>query len=412
MFEEEDDYAVPYDTLRHKSIRRGILERLKFGTLRRPAKEGRDISDAEKSLPIPEESPVRRVSHRQGHKRNDSDFNVDEVRLPAMQRSVSSPGPNLLRSPSFGMRDDSPLLHSPGFRIIEEDPEADTSSILERYLSPFIPHRHTVSVHQKPSKDSVRTHSPAADSYTAMPARRSAAEKRSSPYGTPSSSPSKPPASSLARVDSSILPLSPPRIMSPPLESKLFFAAITPDFGSTPSLALHLPATSTNPSATSISSPAPPKRQQNKLRTKKDPPLLPYPSSSDSSPYRNRLKKSFRHGNVTGETPLSQQLVSASPQSVASPAPSTQAEWCSPATRFGVRHSALEKVDEILSRSWSQRDVNVDLYVGSATRFGAMVADTLKNDVRDGIPTSASGAGIQQRLEALKTQEQAANDRV
>ncbi|GBE85890.1 hypothetical protein SCP_0804140 [Sparassis crispa] len=71
--------GVPYDTLRHKSIRRGILERLKFGTVRRPA--------SQETVSSPTASTVQ---HRPGHRRADSDFNVDDV-----QTAVSSASANM-----------------------------------------------------------------------------------------------------------------------------------------------------------------------------------------------------------------------------------------------------------------------------------------------------------------------------
>ncbi|TFY67204.1 hypothetical protein EVJ58_g1774 [Rhodofomes roseus] len=113
------DDDVPYDTLRHKSIRRAIMERLKFGSLRRPAKDKAEYLPDVETGRVPG-TPVRRVSSRRGHRRNDPDFNVEDL-----QRAGSAGNPSRATSLMREMAGRPPILSPPGFRIIEEDTEAD-----------------------------------------------------------------------------------------------------------------------------------------------------------------------------------------------------------------------------------------------------------------------------------------------
>lgn len=395
LSDEADD--VPYDTLRHTSIRRGILERLKFGTLRRPLESVQGEPDVEGHHPLPvRESPTRRVSRRQGHRRKDSDLNLDDVDESLLSHPMPTPRRNNTETSENVV---SPQLSGPGFRIIEEDTEADAlakeqclGSARNRpnlikdasswtWLSPWLPSY---------------SQTPAADSYTPMPARRNIVEKRSSPFQTPVASrvsTSTAPLPAMARIDCSILPSSPPRIMSPPLESKLFFGSVHPDFGSTPSLDLRLPS---HGAQTRVQLAAPAIKQTNKLHTKREPPPLPFPSSSEASPYRNRLKKSIRVSPAVTTSPKSHSNMP--PSRAASPSPSgiSLSGRQTPAERYNARHSALDKVQAIVSQSWSQRDMSIDVFIASPTLFGALPADHTRNDKLG--PDSSFGGGIEQRL--------------
>ncbi|GBE85917.1 hypothetical protein SCP_0804410 [Sparassis crispa] len=73
---DDADDGIPYDMPRHKSIRSGILERLRFGTVRRPASQETVSSPAAST-----------VQHRPRHRRADSDFNVDDVQAAASSAS-------------------------------------------------------------------------------------------------------------------------------------------------------------------------------------------------------------------------------------------------------------------------------------------------------------------------------------
>ncbi|KAJ8464095.1 hypothetical protein ONZ51_g9831 [Trametes cubensis] len=309
LSDEED--AAPYETLRHKSIRRGILERLRLGSLRRPPaayEPGR--TEEEDVVCANAESPIRRPSGtRRGHKRDSSDVTIHTMRSP-MRTLSAEDTPS--RRPSTLSRNPSELVKSPpGFRLVVEDPESGDlmSAPPSRSASPTkSPNKEGASgwgwnlswsASRSPSKKSNGD-----DKFTALPVRRSLVDKRISPCSSPSTSriavsittseetdACRP--APLSRVDSSILPVSPPRVTSPPLESQLFFGAVSPDFGSNPSLHLRLPEPSQNKPihATATTSHASPGDKHKKLKTHRSPPLLPFPSTASSSPFRGRLKK-------------------------------------------------------------------------------------------------------------------------
>ncbi|KAH9942811.1 hypothetical protein B0H21DRAFT_710141 [Amylocystis lapponica] len=400
LLSDEGD-AVPYDTLRHKSIRRGILERLKFGTLYRPPQPHRDEDreDKENESDVGGQGDRARLGaqcgNRPAHVRQDSDFRVDMLRPPVRAYSPAST-PTRTRSLAQGTDDDR--MSTPGFRIVEEDTEADERA---RHVSNG---RGGASPVREPPASSWRTpwSSPtkqlAEDKFTALPTRRSIAEKRVSPFSTPAmASRTTTPISAIpqmTRVDSSILPLSPPRITSPPLESQLFFGPIGTDFGSTPSLDLRMPGEPGGPLGEG--SPEAGVKARNKLRTQREPPLLPFPSSSDTSPYRNRLKKPA--ANDTSAADLDGDVRPAPPVS-RSPSCSGISGRLSAAERYHARQSVHDKVEEILSHSWSQRDMSSESLVGSTTRFGALVHDS---PAGGGGGDGATGTSIHQRLAALE----------
>ncbi|KAI0919531.1 hypothetical protein AcV5_001574 [Taiwanofungus camphoratus] len=380
-FNDEED-TVPYDTLRHKSIRRGILERLKFGTMRRsPAEVARGEHDLEDTPTSFDPTLTRNAGYRQGHKRKDSDFNVDELRQPA-KAYTPMPTPTRERSLAHRPEVDTPLLSGTGFRIIEEDTEAGVELADGTHLewNRMAGGSQEETSQTKTSSEASawgwnipwssptkRSTAAADDNFTAVPTRRSTAEKKSSPFSTPAASRSSTSTTStpaaMTRVDSSVLPLSPPRIMSPPLESKLFFGPIPPDFGSSPSLHLQMPGESGKGPSTSISESTPGAKVRNKLRTQKEPPPLPFPSSSSSSPYRARLKKLTKGSQVppkhNKDVPhVIQEVDLFSPLSESSRSPVRTAGHRTPAERQNARHSALDKVDEIISRSWTLRNMS------------------------------------------------------
>ncbi|KAK7682018.1 hypothetical protein QCA50_014982 [Cerrena zonata] len=333
----EDDWAeVPYDTLRHNSIRRGILDRLKNGSLYRP-----------------------------GHKRQDSDLHVEDVRVSS--EGVYSPvamheSPTRCRSQRS---DYSTVPRSmieersvPGFRIVEEDPEAVSSM--------------RGSIHggwnwtlpwSSGNKVSLE------DRLTPLPSRRSLVGKSKS--RSPSPTKSRPSASEAIsrnaelarptgapRIDSSVLPSSPALLMSPPLQEKLFFGPVS---SSIPTSA-HKLRSDGKRSSQDTSGVDRETRKTNKLHTKKTPPLLPFPSSNSDSPYRSRLTKGpVRAKGVTSI--LSSDSVSATDDA-------QQADALD--GRHASRHGALNKVDEIMARGWSERELRGDEITRSPTMFGAL----------------------------------------
>ncbi|KAH9920614.1 uncharacterized protein B0H18DRAFT_956998 [Fomitopsis serialis] len=325
---------VPYETLRQKSIRRAIIERLKFGTLRRPAKVKTE---------------------------------------------------DILTSKAVACR--TRLGHGADLRFAEHGRLLDTNR-LEEASEVGTP------AHENPAWKWIASWSPSPsirteDSYTALPVRRSPTKRAGPVAATPSlprtdEYPSVAPA--LSRVDSSILPSSPPQVMSPPLHSKLFFS----DFGSPPSLDLHVPkehhSTARWPAST-------PERRR----------LLPY---------RGKLKK-YHAVPMSPPMPSSPKVVALyHPQHVLDFPASPALDQRVYAEMLISRQSALDKVGEIVSRGLSQRDLaNVP---GNSDRkvepLPGLTEDRVAGmDTRDGV-SAATGHGIEQRLGLLRASESASID--
>lgn len=366
--------AILGQPARHRSIRRGILERLQLGSLRRTQNSYEPGHTSEEAADC--ETP-RAVQHRRGHRRAETDssagFPDDET--PSRRPTVATERSQGVTSP-------------PGFRIFIEDPESGALLDDNEYAPDASPT-------PRPTKRQ------GSDKFTPVPVRRTAEEKRNSPFSSPSktgfTSPTLPEEAKrpgVSRVDSSVLPMSPPRVTSPPLESQLFF-------GSTTSLDMQMspPATSARhlggPSSATMSSG--PGRQHNKLHTQRSPPLLPFPSSASSSPYRGRLKK------VSSARPQPPSFVAdRSDGGVSSRADSTdtRGNWTAcgtPAERYHARKTALSKVDEILSRSWSERQLAEGSFPGSPNNFGARLP-TLNRAPQHAEDESTISMGIEQRL--------------
>ncbi|KAI0631450.1 hypothetical protein C8Q77DRAFT_1279539 [Trametes polyzona] len=445
----DDEELAPYETLRHKSIRRGILERLRLGTLRRPpiaAYERGDTEDdgAPTSTADVDASPSagrsRVTNRRRGHKRDSSDAQVVDMRSPA--RTVSTEGTEApSRRPTLSRNCSELVTSPPGFRLVVEDPESGA-------LMSAPPSCTTSPAAEKETGGTWGWSLPwqaspvkqrDGDKFTALPVRRSLADKRSSPYASPSPSfrglnklstagededaeasrptvanvgvPAAPP---LSRVDSSILPASPPMVTSPPLNSQLFFGAVSPDFGSNPSLDLRYPeaAASTRPthahraSATDASGSPSNRLSPKKLKTQRSPPPLPFPSTDSSSPYRVRLKKTptKKHASTTSTSTTSHRrppTVERDDSADSVDAPSAAGRG-TPLQRHEARHSALSRVGEILSRGWSERQLVGDALGGPGVR-SPLVGQPLGGSLEKLVDEEAlNGIGIEQRLGALR----------
>ncbi len=350
----DDDWEqVPYESLRHKSIRRGILERLKHGQ-----------------------------RYRGGHKRADSDMIIDEVRAPSRDDYTPVPvaydppqrGRSLVRSGSMssGLGVEK-TVSGPGFRIIEEDTEAqDRGGSSWKWSLPWSTSSKKLGVEDK---------------FTSLPSRRSLSEKKS-PGASPSHNrtPSSIGAQAVEkvyenppRVDISVLPASPPLLTSPPLQAQLFFGSV---IQTVPAFDLDSKAGSASTRRDDPGQPGIHTKASKKSHTAMDSSPLPFPSSDHSSPYRNKLTKhSSRsaHPARSGRSSTDDQP----PQS------RTSTDRC----------GALVKVDEILARSWSQREVRGEETPGSPNMFGAL-------------PVSSSGewggdvlGGIEERLAQLQGKE-------
>ncbi|KAH9850981.1 hypothetical protein C2E23DRAFT_927015 [Lenzites betulinus] len=436
----DDEDLVPYETLRHKSIRRGILERLRFGTLRRaPAEYERgDTEDDIGTAGELDSTPSVRepTGKRRGHKRDSSDMKVVDS-LSAARTLTAEDTPS--RRPTL-LRNRSDLVVSPpGFRLVVEDPISGDlmSAPSSRSTSPMrSPAKEGVpawgwNLPWQPSPTKQRGRD---DKFTALPVRRSQADKRS-PYASPSpsmrelssaSGPVTPKKAEnmdyislpLSRVDSSILPASPPLVTSPPLNSQLFFGAVSPDFGSNPSLDLRLPEPARRPGARSTPDAARASgEKRNRLKTQRSPPPLPFPTTDSASPYRGHLKKT-----PTKKTPTKKAATPARPATVerndsadSVDAPSAAGRG-TPAQRYEARGSALTKVSEILSRGWGERQLVGSPNMGEGARSpfvgaagspptrGAYLPEPLSGgpSLEKLIDEEAlNGIGIEQRLGAL-----------
>ncbi|KAI1793764.1 hypothetical protein LXA43DRAFT_885165 [Ganoderma leucocontextum] len=428
--------AVPYETIRHKSIKRAILERIRFGTMREPNYErGKTTEDdAETPLRTDSATPRRGSQHRKGQRRTGTDGQI----TPPTDGVTSSRHPTLARTRS------QEVISPPGFRILVEDP---TSGALMDEDVDFTP----------ASSSSSRRHRRTPDKFTRIPDRRNPEEKRGTPRSlrmsapkraatgasasaseysspTPSSKP-RPVRPAMNRYESSILLSSPPLVTSPALESQLFFGSIvSPHPPRLPEIsALKVSKQRTGTADSSALTASPPAKQGHlqpkKLRTQRSPPLLPFPTMAESSPFRNRLKKP-PHGPPHAYIPLashatradSTDSMDAASESFAT-APTGSPEKATavkklgrttPAERYHARHTALERVDAILSRSWSERQDNG---VESPNNFGGFLGPILgadfdremgkkDGDGPDGKAAIASpeefvlsGAGLEQRLQ-------------
>lgn len=325
VFSDREDDDAPYDTLHHKSIRRNILDRLKYGS-----------------------------HYRGGHKKADSDVRVDDLTAGGGEYSTVPLNDGRTTSQiSSSARDGCPLPISnniasgPGFRIVQEDTEAMQSGNLLglNWTLPWI------AAPDKLNAD---------DKFTALPSRRNVAERMLSPSSSKSTTTSSAPSkdafadqrtvqTSITRLNSSVLPTSPPRVTSPPLEAQLFFGAIPPKFGNTPQLDFVFKEVTYSPGPASPCNGSS-RSKTKKLQSRRGPPLLPFPGGGKSSPYTNRLTK----------TPT------------LSPSAHARSVTSVPASPTKERHVALDRVDEIVAKSWGARDLRGEDRVGSPTMFGAV----------------------------------------
>ncbi|KAI0773141.1 hypothetical protein BD413DRAFT_539527 [Trametes elegans] len=439
---DEEDLA-PYETLRHKSIRRGIIERLRFGSTRRTEAEYQRGQTEDEELPGTSDSPTPKrtaTGNRRGHKRDSSDMKVTDMYSHA--RTSSGEGPDTpSRRPTL-LRNRSELVTSPpGFRLVVEDPESGAlmSAPPSRSASPMkTPTKEPEGGSwgwNLPWSSSPTKRSGDDDRFTALPVRRGVADRRNSPYSSPAAvrtvtastaatsdggesesatAPDAPTTAPNRRVDSSILPASPPMVMSPPLESQLFFGAIkSPNFGSSPSLDLRMPESAEQKRKPEPTTTGTPGEKHKKLKTHRSPPALPFQSTASGSPFRGRLKKS--------PTKKASAAAAVSPPPRHAPGRADSADSVNlpahqggkpkargtPAERHEARASALSRVDEILSRSWSERQLGGEGFPGSPTNFGAFLPGSPGQDLA-GMSLeklveeeALNGVGIEQRLGAL-----------
>jgi hypothetical protein len=179
----------------------------------------------------------------------------------------------------------------------------------------------------------------------------------------------------LSRVDSSILPSSPAQIMSPPLESQLFFCSpFTPHSISMPLVPYKGEGQASEPMLVTQTHPP---DERNKVLSPTPLPL-PFASSPETSPYSNLLGKSPTAYDDVSVTPFGNIETS----NYAIPAENTKSPLLpkvipkggrgTPAARQLARHGALNKVDQIMLKGWSERDLAGAGGTSSPTMFGAV----------------------------------------
>ncbi|TFK51360.1 hypothetical protein OE88DRAFT_1735272 [Heliocybe sulcata] len=312
----------------------------------------------------------RSLSMRQAHRRVDSDFSVDMVRTPTKMTRASRA--TTMEATSSQERDPTVWRPGGGFRIVQEDPEDwEDVPLRAARVSPetngeekgswirniALDISKSLALSAAPTRmTSVFSQEEEEDKYSPIPVRTKresrsprsgsppALSRRTTPQRTPTRSGKK----RVARLDS-VLPPTPALLMSPPLESQLFFSS---------------------PSSRNVDTPR--RATTRKLQINKTGSSLPFPSGSteDGSPYRGRLTQAPTR-----------------PAKALSLSPTGHSRPTSPKERYKARHGALTKVDEILSRSWSDREM-LGGVPQSPTMFGAI------HSAAEG----EEGGGIEQRL--------------
>jgi len=207
------------------------------------------------------------------------------------------------------------------------------------------------------------------DSYTAVPVRTSS--PRSQSFRTPESSPRKPSyvlsSEKVRFVDRSILPASPPTLTSPRLESEFFVSAIIFDPPSTPT-----PKRTRSP------------RVVTGFRTDEewsDTDTLPLGATPLPSPKFGEAERSHEDHSPTkyDSRPEPVRRLSTASVSTISEFPGDPPPKRTPAERFYARHSALNKVEEILQKSRSQTGI-----ANATMSPGRLTLDTVEEDKQFG----------------------------
>ena len=221
------------------------------------------------------------------------------------------------------------------------------------------------------------------DSYTTMPTR--ASSPRSQSFRTPESSPRKPShvhsSDKVRFVDRSVLPTSPPTLTSPRLESELFLSATVFDIPRTPT-----------PKRTRSS------RAVNGVRRDEERNDIGTPTVDTTPPSSLRLGEFERYNE--GHSPTARNSRPGPSRRLSTASASTISEFLgdpppkrTPAERFYARHSALDRVDEIIQKSRSQTSVaKVTMKPGKPT------SDNVEGRRPGRVGKKFLNGGIEQRL--------------
>ncbi|GLB42632.1 hypothetical protein LshimejAT787_1200810 [Lyophyllum shimeji] len=246
---DESRFVAPWESLRHHSIRRGILEQVqkeghRIDALRRPATGTLLRTTAE-----------RRPSR---HTRMDSDLLVGDVVLPDRTKESTYTYPDRPASHRqdsayttlsvVSSADKTQWRPGAGFRIVPESPAPPRAptpvSPDDAYTAPSVPTCTSTSRTPAWWEASDR------DRYTPLPTRHSNSRPNSASNSPVKgrSAPTTPERNAHARVQprhphASVLPQSPPQITSPLLENELcFMPTLTPSLASPPRTRTRTPA--------------------------------------------------------------------------------------------------------------------------------------------------------------------------
>ncbi|KAI0029075.1 hypothetical protein K488DRAFT_89094 [Vararia minispora EC-137] len=330
---------TPFDGLyeghRNKSFRRGLVKRIASDS-----KEARGHSQIQAS--DPELGASVHHEHSQGQDDNESHTPLLDV-YPNLSGDISGPG--------FCIAEEDPIIPKSRCPSVHTSRSICTSGDKIDAQSNGEPTSVWLAWTRSWSATSLGHPTPS-DRYTPAPARRTPAKREASTHrNTPSPTPPH-------KHPHANLPASPPLIRSPQLDAALTFGMT----GHVDRLV---------PSAPSAPEPLRFDKTRRKARTlhATNPPSLPYPSTSEDSPYRARLTKSPparpRGGRSVerGRSDASEDMLRPSKRAIP------------PAERHALREGAVERVEDIVVRGYAVRGLmavedEVDYRGGIEQRLG------------------------------------------
>ena len=355
LYESDDEEAAkrreketPWESLRHKSIKRNIIEQVKkenkwldsirstFAGPSRPSiPDSGGFSEIDDEVSTVGSVPSTPVGKRRGHVRADSDIFVDNVTL----RDLDTTAPLRVRNPSprsAQQSQESADVPTSGVRrnfamLKDEDEEKD------RYTP--LPGRLNESRSKSRSRGRSRSRSQSASPIKQM-------------SSLPVTQGGNPP--ELVPIRRDVLPQSPSQLMSPPLESQMCFTPIPP-FAAPGTVKTPRVVRPRSHSRTTASSPTkiPGPSNGQKLRSY-NPPLLP--DESVTSPFpehtRGRLMKK-PNSSATGSKTKARTRTTRS----RTPAADRSTEGREKGSATTDSDQAMRKVDQIMAAGWSTRDV-------------------------------------------------------
>lgn len=373
LYESDEEEAAkrreketPWESLRHKSIKRNIIEQVKkenkwldsirstFAGPSRPSiPDAGGFSRIDDEISTVGSVPSTPVGKRRGHVRADSDIFVDDVTL----RDLDTTAPLRVRNPSPRSAQQS-----------QESAYVPTSGV-----------RRTFAM--------LKDEDEGRDRYTPLPGRLNESRSKSRGRGrsrsrSQSASPIKQMSSlpvaqgnnptELVPIRRDVLPQSPSQLMSPPLESQMCFTPIPPFAAPGMSMKVQTPrmvrprshSRTTSSSPTKIPGPS----NEKKLPSY-NPPLAPGESLTSPFPEhtRGRLVKK-PNSSAAGAKAKAKARTTRSRTPAADR--STEGREKGPATTDSDQ--AMRKVDQIMAAGWSTRDVR-RAEMMSPSRFGSHV---------------------------------------